>query len=678
VSGDGWLEPGVCGVQLSMFEQLTLEMGRSEGDLEQLGRRLYAALASAGADTGPALEISRVARWAHEAGTDLRRRQRLAQDLDAQQPRAALSVVDGVFVRLPDEYSDQQAQISGYQAADLFERATAGDRGALRSLRNYERFIGDPYFARGLLERLGAVGVLNVPFGLSRELRTDANRHDAMLDANTADTRAAMELLGRALADGTRPLSAGYAGDGFLTALTAAGRAGFPPENSRPRYFGYQGLGTILGSGSGAVKYSDAFMRVVGRDMIAHERQNDVASWRAVPDAAGIYESGASQGEGEQPGHYLQGLLMAAGASRAGAQILLDYTPAGETSGNLRYLLHERRRMWAGTDHGAALGNVLRTAASGEDERSREIFDEIVRVLGADQLKLMKYEAGGLKIDDREAFDELSGLRAAMGDLLISQLDHVSTKLYAAEDSGHIVRGSRERTRLLLAVIADTVTDDAAYTALFKAHVGHLRLWIDDQNGKGREGEVGLAMGAGSLGRLLALRTETMKALKVQEDKVNAALKAKIDFGLGLVDPAAYLTRFRVPPEITGPAGAKVFDEISKHLVERLGENAEKGNTENHRISDEDRMRDLVNQMLLSSAVFHLEYQAAEVVGEVFAENGKILPPSTWDEGQAEAFYDWCRERDVPIPKLNNTVNSAVDSARDGTIEKFAVGGDRR
>ncbi|MEO3786864.1 hypothetical protein ABGB12_26355 [Actinocorallia sp. B10E7] len=662
---------------MSMFEQLTTAMSRSEDDLERLARRLYTALASAGADTGPALEISRVAQWAREVGPDLRRRHRLAQDLDAQQPRSALSVVDGVFVRLPDGRSDQQAQISGYQAADLFEQATAGDRGALRSLRNYEQFAGDPYFARGLLERLGAVGVLNVPFGLTRTLQADANRHGAMLDANTADTRAAMELLGRALADGTRPLSAGYMGDDFLTALTAAGRAGFPPENSHPRYFGYQGLGTILGSAPGAVKYSDAFMRVVGRDMLAHERQNDISSWRAVPDAAGIYASGAFNSEGEQPGHYLQGLLMAAGASRTGAQILLDYTPAGETSSNLRYLLHDRRRVWAGTDHGAALGHVLRTAASGEDERSRELFDEIVRVLGADQLKLMKYEAGGLKISDRETFDELSGLRAAMGDLLITQLDHVSTRLYAAEDSGHIARGSREQTRLLLAVIADTVTDDAAYTALFKAHVGHLRLWIDDQRSKGREGEIGLAMDASALGRLLALRTETMKALKVQEDKVNASLKAKIDFGLGLVDPTAYLSRFKVPPEITGPAGAKVFDEISKYLVQRFGENTEKENTENHRVSDEDRMRDLVNQMLLSSTVSYLEHDSEDVAGWPFERGGEILPPSTWDQAQAEAFYRWCKERDVPVPEAGSGVNEAIERAHDRAVRSFAEAGGR-
>ncbi|WP_106396258.1 hypothetical protein [Actinocorallia populi] len=646
-------------------------MGRSEEELEELARRLHAALASAGVDTGPAMEISRIARWAHEAGTDLRRRHRLVRDLDAQRPGFSVSVPDGVFVLLPDRYSDQQARVSGYQAADLFERAAAGDKGALRSLRNYEQYSGNPYFAAGLLARLGAVGVLNVPFGLARLLHVDGERGDTMAKADAADARTAVELLGRALADGTRPLSAGYAGDDFLTALTAAGRSGFPPGNNNPHYFGYQGLGTILGSAGEGVKYSDAFIQVVGRDMLSYARRHDDSTWRAVPDAAGIPSPESSE-------HYLRGLLLAAGASRQGAQLLLDHTPPGEKSSNLHYLLHDRRRVWAGTDHGTALGAALRAAASGGDDRSGKVFDEIVRVLGADQLKLLKYEAGGLKITDRAAFDELSGLRAAMGDILVGRLDHVATRLYAAEDSGHIARGSREETRLLLAVIADTVTDDAAYTALFKAHVGHLRLWIDDRRRRGHAGEIGLAMGAGSVGRLLALRTETMKALRIQEDKVNASFRTKIDFGLGLVDPTAYLARFGVPAEITGPAGAKVFDEIGRYLVERFGERAEKANTEGHRISDEDRMRDLVNQMLLSSTVAHLRYEQDDVEGWPFAKDGKILPPLSWDRAQAESFYWWCKERDVPFPEAGGTVNEAIERSHDRAVRSFAGAGGER
>ena len=667
MSGDGWLEPGVCGVRLGAFEQLVTDVGRAEEELEQLARRLHAALAAVGADTGPAAELSQVARWTSEVGPELRWRYRLARDLDAQLPGFAVCAPEGEFVRLPDRYADQQARVSGHRAGELFARAAAGDRGALRSLLNYGEHGDDPYFAEGMLERLGAVGLLDVPFGLARELQADAGRHDVMLEANTADTRAALELLAKAFARGTRPLSAGYAGDGFLAALAAAGRSGFPPGNSRPLYFGYQGLGTILASAE--VKYSDAFLRVVGRDMLAHARERGASSWRAVPDASGIYVPGP------RDRHYLEGLLAAAGASRTGAQILLDHTPDGETSGNLRYLLHEQRRVWAGTDRGAVLGQALRAAASGGDERSRKVFEELVRVLGRDQLALMKYEAGGLKIKDRAAFDELAGLRTAVGDILIGRLDSVSTGLYAAEDSGHIVPGSREGTRLLLAVIADTVTDDAAYTALFKAHVGHLRLWIDDQRRRGREGEVGLAMGAGAVGRLLALRTETMKALKIQEDEVNAALKKKIDLGLGLVDPASYLARFGAPPQITGPAGAKAFDEIGKHLVERFGEHAEKANTEAHRVSDEDRMRDLVNQMLLSSTVTHLHYEPNDVQGWPFAKEGRILPPSGWDQAQIEAFYRWCKERDMPVPEASSGVNEAIERSRDRAVRSFATAG---
>jgi hypothetical protein len=65
VGTDGWLDPGTCGVQLGKFEQLTDMMNRSGPELERLAQQLYKALATAGVDTAPAMEIARIAKWAN-------------------------------------------------------------------------------------------------------------------------------------------------------------------------------------------------------------------------------------------------------------------------------------------------------------------------------------------------------------------------------------------------------------------------------------------------------------------------------------------------------------------------------------------------------------------------------------------------------------------------------------
>ena len=146
-----------------------------------------------------------------------------------------------------------------------------------------------------------------------------------------------------------------------------------------------------------------------------------------------------------------------------GARILLDHTPQGERAGNLHYLLHDQRRVWAGTDHGAALGEALRAAASGGDERSREIFDEIVRVLqgipGASSVKADQ-TGGAPTLDVR--FDRAAIARYG---LTVQEVADTVAAAMGGRESGLLFQGDR-RFDITVRVPNETRVDLDAVKAL--------------------------------------------------------------------------------------------------------------------------------------------------------------------------------------------------------------------
>lgn len=230
----GWLDPDTCGVKLAEFEHLTQQMTQAAPKLAELADKLWQALNTAQVSTAPAMEIKRIAAWADQAASDLRRRNQLAHDLDRQKLAFVVCRQDGDYLKLPDRYTDQVGYAAGRRSADLFRRAASGDPQAKTALRRLRPEDITPMFAKGLLEALGPEALLKLPMDLTLPLAADVRQHRKGVDAHAAETRATLALLGRSLALATRPDTKAYLGDNYLRGLTLAGRKNFPPLSTPP------------------------------------------------------------------------------------------------------------------------------------------------------------------------------------------------------------------------------------------------------------------------------------------------------------------------------------------------------------------------------------------------------------------------------------------------------------
>ncbi|MEU5876300.1 hypothetical protein [Spirillospora sp. NPDC047279] len=426
---DNWLGPDTCGVKLVQFEQMAQDMTRAVSQLEDLADQLWQALNGAKVDTAPAMEIKRLATWAHEAATDLRRRNTLAHDLDRQKLAIEVCRLDGTYLTLPDRYTDQVAYGEGSRLAGLVRRAAAGDRKALADLRRYDPKDVTPALAKALVRTLGADGLLRLPVDLGRRLTVDVHQEGG--DAVARDTRNVLAILGRSLALTTDPGRSGYVGDAFFTQIMAAGRTTFPPGTEPPRgAAGYQSLSTLM-TAAGNARFSARFMGTVGADMVDYDRHLP-KNLGPLPELSGHYDLGNALDPsttkvtvGDRGTDFLLPLLHAAAASgREGAQALLSHapmgphpakTPASGRNSNLAYLLSSRRELWAKTDHGAALGATLKTAASGTDKDSERLAFEAARILATDARKYWVIKEGKLS-----AVDESGGGNLLKGTFSLS------------------------------------------------------------------------------------------------------------------------------------------------------------------------------------------------------------------------------------------------------------------
>jgi hypothetical protein len=688
VGNDGWLDPDTCGVQLGKFEQLTDMMNRSGPELEQLAQQLYKALATAGVDTAPAMEIARIARWANEVGPDLKRRNQLAHDLDKQKLAMVACVADGTFIKLPDRYSDQQGQVNGRNVADLVRRAAAGDVHALDAIDDYMPFANNKFFVQALLQSLGAKDLLRLPVDLANNLRL-ADPKD--LDRQAKETREALLLLSKVLANGTKPMVGPGTDPGlqFLTALREAARGQYGlKQTTRPAYSGYQGLVLLLREANGTVRFSAQFMEAMGLPLIDVARGSD----GPTGDLSHEFQLGNAldpllDAPGAPKAHLgfvetdiLTGLLKAAGTSRQASQVLLDYTPPGQDS-NLKFLIHDHRGAWAATDHGAALGDAVKAATIEPDAVSTKLFEELYRTLGPDVLNHVTYKYdntlginGGhwnhLYSDDEKAkLDQLSGLRAAMGQVLVARLPEIMERLNNIDISGHLVKGSDQEERLLMALLADTVQDDQAFNALIKAQVGHLRVELDHLYKTGEDVTDLIHADAKALGRLLALRKAMMSARSGSEDATNTDFKDLINDGLGLVDVPGM---DRLPKGVSDVANFgknQLYEKVGDFLVTQMGDHSEANNTDAKRLTDEQAIKNLVKQLLVSSAAFNIKFSPKDLRGMSFARDGKIIPPSTWSDAQLERFIEWCRWKGFSPPVLSEALDATIDGVHDKSVQ---------
>ncbi|MEV5569226.1 hypothetical protein AB0L06_04195 [Spirillospora sp. NPDC052269] len=690
---DAWLAPDTCGVKLAEFERMTVQMTRAAPALATLADQLWQTLNAAGVSTAPALEIRRLAAWATDAASDLRRRNLLAHDMDRRTTAPKLCAPDGTYLTLPDRFTDQVSHFEGTRLADALRRAAAGDRSAWRELNRIRPEDITPAFAKAVISALGPDGLLAVPVDLATRLAADMNLEpadgslhvvgDAAIDTAAAKARSALSLLARCLASTTDPQGKGYMGDQFLTRLREAGRTRYSGDVD-----GYQSLSTLLGADTSA-SFSPAFFRVVGHDMITYDREQRTKSPDVVTDLSGHFHLGDALDAGttkvvresgglidRHDAHPQREILSplletAAHSGRDAAQTLLTgwhgpFTPeTPKNNSDLHYLIRDLRQDWARTDHGKSLGNALRTAATGPDEASTTIALQAAKALSDTARTYFKPDVDQNKMQvDGDAAGALSAFRPAMADVLAHHMDRLHS-LYRYFHYTTVPDDSGIQNGDLNYVLLDVCRDAASYDTLLKAEVVHARIAVDGAVAKGgdltRNLEDALPSEGWMFGRLVEARTRSVQAEKARLDEVNAQLRQHVDQLVGLIPVASLYgkTAERVPGAET--VGAKVTGRLTTAMetwiTQRLAEKPDpiiltpKTNTE--------AVQRLFAQMIASSMATHGKFPPEDLRGRSFAASGsdaEIKPLASLSSDELAVFLRWA------------SVHARLDSA-DGVMQ---------
>ncbi|MBC6462095.1 hypothetical protein [Actinomadura sp. HBU206391] len=519
------------------------------------------------------------------------------------------------------------------------------------------------------------------------------------MSKDAEDTKAALRMLCQSLAVGTDPAKAVHVDDAFLRRLAAAGRAQHAvPGGGTVR--GYQSVGTILNAFSGSPPFSVRFMETVGRDMIAYDRES-YAQWRGKPVAKDlgkwtpINNLGTWAPLGDLTRHYdlgpllnprqqlpavpydgrtdvLGSLLSVAAADSKGAQALLDYTPAGQHKSYLEYLLHERRSVWARTDHGASLGQTMRAAMSGHDGTSQKLFKEMTELVGNDVRQFYSYDKDHkLKFTDPHGqADDLSGMRYSLGEIMRAHLEDLDNSL-AANKMG--LKGPLDPADID-ALFAEVAQDDQVFAALVRDQVGRTRAQIDRQYATGK-GIDALLISEGNLfGHLLAMRREVLISHGVKVDAANAQMKSYIDQGIGLV-PVPYADLFgNVSKGVYEQAVTSGYGKVGDWLAKQGEQGGGSAEQDAKTASDEQAVLSLLRQMSLGASVDYARDVGAKAAGESFADRrGKILPPEKWvgDSEKVNAFVKWCKKNNFEAPRISEDIESTINNSRKGAVSSF-------
>ncbi len=703
-----WLDPDTCGVKLAEFEQMTRQLTQAAPKLADLADELWQALHAAQVSTAPAMEIKRIAAWADRAASDLRRRNQLAHDLDRQHLAFTICRPDGDYLKLPDRYTDQVGYAAGRRSADLFRRAASGDPAAKAALRALRPDDITPMFAKGLLESLGPEALLKLPMDLTVPLTADVRHDREGVDTRAAETRAILALLGRSLALSTRPGTAAYLGDDYLRNLTRAGRANFPPLSTPPHgTAGYQSLSALLAA-AGDTRFSAHFIETVGSDMIAYDgRLRKTLGEEPLPTLAGKAGLGNALDPtttkvvpNDNKTDFLAALLTAAAHSgKEASQALLTHTYMGPfepgtepgfKATTLQYLLHDRRPVWSKTDHGTALGEAIQTAATGQDAESTRLAFDAAKILIADARKNFVVKNGILQIPERgpadalahgelgdaiarpKHYDELSGLRPAMANVLVAHLEKLHEIVQLSEYTAKAPPGELTGDDLDY-LLLDVTRDAAAYERLLMGQIAHSKLAIDRAvAGHGSLSDA-IAHEGRMFGHLLEARNQAIGAEEARLTEDLNRMRKYVGTAVGLVPIAPTLVAERLPgagkaAEATMLAmTGKLTDIAAKRLADKADRTIVTPTTETEAVEQ------LVNQMVLSSMVSHGRFDALRVDGEPFATQGpdpKVRPVDSLSAKELRDLLQWAQNR-LHLDNLNNEVQNSMRNGREKTAGHY-------
>ncbi|MFC5180230.1 hypothetical protein [Actinomadura harenae] len=696
--GDAWLAPDTCGVKLAEFEAMTRQMTRAAPALATLADQLWQTLHAAGVSTAPALEIRRLAAWATDAASDLRRRNLLAHDMDRRTTAPKLCAPDGTYLTLPDRFGDQVSHFEGISLADVLRRAAAGDRSAWKELDRIRPEDVTPAFAKALTTSLGADGLLAVPVALAERLAADMNLEpadgslhlvsDTQINADAERARGALSILTRCLALTTDPQGKGSMGDQFLIRLREAGRSRFTNGVD-----GYQSLSTLLAADA-TTAFSPAFFRVIGHDMIAYDRDRRKTSPDVVTDLSGHFHLGNALDAGttkvvrESGGlldrhdvhpqrEILSPLLeTAAHSGRDAAQTLLTgwhgpFAPKDPTlkpDSDLYYLIHDLRHDWGRTDHGKSLGNALRTATTSQDEASTTLTLQAAKVLADDARTHFGVDVSGNRITIGDGADDLAAMRPAMADVLAQHIGKVQEVYRFFQSTTREEGATPLRNGDLDYALLDICRDANAYDTLLKAQVAHARIQIDRTIAEGQDLPNALKGEGRMLGHLIEARNRAVGGEKARLAEDLARLNAEADRLTGLIPVAGTYARYaatlpkgeQAATWLTGKVMAAMKAQVVQHLAEKPDPTvlASKDNAE--------AVERLFTQMVTSSLVEHGKYSAADVSGQPFADPthpGKIKAIDSMSGTELNSLLSWANES-VSLGNMSDDLSGALERGR--------------
>ncbi|MDF5751819.1 hypothetical protein [Spongiactinospora sp. TRM90649] len=692
------LGKGFTGVRQPEFDLLVACHCQAGPRLERLAELLHAELRTAGLDPTPALRVGDIARRVLRQGDDLRRRQRLIRELERAQAAHPTCTADGTFLGVPDG----EPAAEGLLAARTARLVTDGDAGALARLLSHAARGGDPGFVRAFLGAIGAEGVTVLPAALVRSVARAGDPVSAGRHAEQA--RQATALLSRALAAGTDPASAAFAGDDFLAELVRQGRARH--THGDLTYFGYQAQALVWRAADPGVPYSARFAQVVGRDAVAFEHERYASRWRARLDPLGaLTDTGQvalldlatvlGLGPGFADGPPSAGPPGTTGTGRAVVDDLLHATAmtrdASQTllgGATLTHLLTTRLDAFATTGGHPALARLLRSALTGQDPTSRTLSAEAAEVVSAHLSGVFTVgDDGDLAIADRARLDRLAPLRQPLAAALAARVADLTDAIL---DHGRLGRLGVEELDRLLAFVN---SDDTCFELLIRAHTEHMRAALNDvpsftgADGLARfdfdeNGEIGgterlfalnrhltnrVVEESRLFGHLLETRAQALVASGLDAKKTDESLRTMVRDSLGLLPlPGAthlgtlaksafgdLLTAGYTKLTETG------YDQIARHFASDPRLPLDEAYKD---IADNDgAIERLTEQMIIATALSHGAFDDIPLEHRTFAEGhpAAIKALQTMTQDEYRDFLKWARQ--------NSETSDLLERARDTT-----------
>jgi hypothetical protein len=467
------------------------------------------------------------------------------------------------------------------------------------------------------------------------------------------------------------------------------------------KYSGYQAQALIWRAHEGNPPYSKEFMEIVGRDVIAYEREQRESAWKAskdyawaqrpILDLAGVLGLGTLLRPGTQAGapgakgssSVADDLFHAAKSSREASHALLAHTPAGWKESMLDYLLTTRWGVFQSMDDGALISEMLITATTGQDATSKKLAADIIKTVSDEVRDAFGKEAReSLEITDREAFDRYLSLSYPLARAIAANVDEVSNLLLnqatfgevAAKDMAYalvvatshdkgfeaLMRAQTEHMRAALATAVPPVGLNASNAERFGFTKAELKRFDMNENGRVDRDDVlhfledRAKAGARSFGFTMEIRRQVLIAQGLDDKKADEALTSMVRDAIGMIPVPGAKHVGTLAVGAFGEIASKgyetlaglAYDELARHVAKQASEQVPSLD-EAHRTLAENRLAvdRLAEQMLATALLTKGMLDGLDLENEKFTVD---IPPrlksfAEMSSQEYSRFLQWSR-----------------------------------